>query len=187
MATDERLQAQLGYWKGKLAGMPLGPAVPFDRQPETPTRRIAKRSLTVGPEIYQGLESLARATRSTVFIVCAAATSGIFSRFGGLTDILLSTTLSGRQRAELEGLIGMFAGMSRIRIDLSGNPTFEEAVERTRETVLGMFENQDIPFMRVRHAVAPDFPTGGLKLSLSLPNELAYFRIAHHQRMPGAA
>ncbi len=173
--TEDVLQAQLDWWANALEGMPLGPAVPFDRVPDQPTRRITSRSLTVPADTYGLLQELARASHGSVFIVCAAAVQALFSRYGGLTDVVLSTTLNGRQRTELEGLIGMFAGVGRIRTDLSGDPSFEDIVGRARSSILGMFEHQDIPFMRVRKAVLPNFPTAGPEVAAALPVELGYF------------
>jgi len=59
---EERLAIQLEYWKRKLAGMPLGPAVPLDRIPEQPTRRIASRPISVTGDAYEALRGLARET-----------------------------------------------------------------------------------------------------------------------------
>ena len=70
-----------------------------------------------------------------------------------------------------------------LRIDLSGDPTFTEIVIRARERVLGMFDNQDIPFMRVRRAVLPDFPTGGPELAAALPTEFQYFHVSQDQEL----
>ena len=181
--TEDVLRAQLDWWVEALHGMPLGPAVPFDRVPDEPTRRISSEALTVPAGTYGLLQELARASQSSVFIVCAAAVQALFSRYGSVTDVVLSTTLNGRQRAELEGLIGMFAGVGRIRTDLSGDPTFEDIVSRARTSILGMFEHQDIPFMRVRHAVLPDFPSSGPEVAAALPVELGYF----HSSYPGPA
>ncbi|MDP8969327.1 MAG: amino acid adenylation domain-containing protein [Actinomycetota bacterium] len=183
--TEERLAAQLEYWKKKLAGMPLGPAVSFDRIPDEPTRRIVARPVSVAPGMYDGLQRLARATRSTGFVVTVAAVQALFSRIGRKTDIVLSTTLSGRQRSELEGLIGCFHGVGRIRTDLTGDPAFETVVARARESVLGLFEHQDLPFMRVRRAVLPDFPKGGPELLAAVPTEFQYFHTAHDEWAPG--
>ncbi|MDQ3932785.1 MAG: amino acid adenylation domain-containing protein [Actinomycetota bacterium] len=184
--TEERLQAQLEYWTQKLAGMPLGPAVPFDRVPEHPTRLIVARPLSLSSGSYEGLQQLARANRSTAFVVTVAAVQALFSRLGGQTDIVLSTTLSGRQRSELEGLIGCFHGVGRIRTDLSGDPTFETIVSRARDSVLGLFEHQDVPFGRVRRAVLPDFPRGGPALLVAVPVEFQYFHTTHDEWAPGA-
>ncbi|MDQ4132559.1 MAG: amino acid adenylation domain-containing protein [Actinomycetota bacterium] len=184
--TQERLQTQLDYWMQKLDGMPLGPAVPFDHRPEKPTRRIRQRTVVVPPAVYEALERVARTTQSTMFVVCVAAVDALLSRAGGVTDVVLSTTLSGRQRREVEGLIGMFAGISRLRTDLSSDPTFSEIVLRARETVWGMFEHQDIPFMEVRRALVPGFPTADVEVAAVLPNELGYFRVAHQEGARGA-
>ncbi len=183
--TEDRLRDQLDYWKRRLAGMPWGAAVPFDRVPERPSRRIVACPVTIGPETYAAMRGLARATRSTVFVVTVAAVQALFSRAGDVTDVVLSTTLSGRQRAEVDGLIGCFHGVGRIRTDLSGDPTFEEVVDRTRESVIGLLEHQDLPFMRIRQAVLADFPKGGPALLAAVPVELQYFHTAHDEWAPG--
>ncbi len=173
--TDEVLRSQLEWWATTLAGMPLGPAVAFDRVPTEPSRRIARQDLTVPSATRELLQQLARDSQSSVFIVCTAAVQALLSRCGGMTDVVLSTTLNGRHRAELEGLLSMFAGMGRIRTDLSGDPPFTEVVRRARASVLGLFEHQDIPFLRVRQALLPDFPTDGPQVAAALPIELGYF------------
>ena len=173
--TDDVLDRQLAWWAEALHGLPPGPAVPFDHLPATPTRRIVTRALAIEPGVRARLDEVARATGSSVFIVAAAGVQAALGRFGGTTDVVLSTTLSGRNRAELEGMLGMFSGIGRLRTDLAGDPPFSEVVARARRFVLGMFDNQDIPFMRVRRALLPDFPTGGPALAAALPVELQYF------------
>ncbi|MDQ6725633.1 MAG: amino acid adenylation domain-containing protein [Actinomycetota bacterium] len=173
--TQAVLDHQLGWWRGILEGMPLGPAVPFDRVPAEPTRRIASSAFTVPAGTRVLLDEVARATASTVFTVAAAATAALLGRAGGTADVVMSTTLSGRTRSELENLVGMFSGIGRLRADLSGDPDFRTIVTRVRDRVLGMFENQDIPFMRVRRALLPDFPAPGSALVAALPTDFQYF------------
>ena len=181
--TDAVLDRQLAWWREILDGMPLGPAVPFDHVPDTPTRRIESRTIAIDAPTRERLEDIARATNSTVFTVAVAAAGALFGRHGQSTDVVMSTTLSGRTRAELEDLVGMFSGIGRLRTDLSGDPPFTEIVTRTRERVLGMFDNQDIPFMRVRRALLPDFPAGGPELARALPTEFQYFHVSADQEL----
>ncbi|MDQ3897667.1 MAG: condensation domain-containing protein, partial [Actinomycetota bacterium] len=181
--TDEVLDRQLAWWLKTLAGMPLGPAVPFDRAPSTPTRRIASTGVVVGEAVRARLDEVARATGSTLFTVAVAAVGALLGRHGGTADVVMSTTLSGRNRVELENLIGSFSGIGRLRTDLSGDPSFAEIVVRARDRVLGMFENQDVPFMRVRRALVPDFPTGALELAAALPIEFQYFHVGEEQEL----
>lgn len=183
--SDDHLAAQLAYWKARLAGMPRGPAVPLDHRPERPSRRIESEPVRVPPPLYRRVAGLARTTHSTVFVVTVAAAQALFARAGGRTDVVLSTTLSGRKHAELEGLIGCFHGIGRIRTDLSGDPVFTTVVDRARESVLGLFEHQDVPFMRIRRAVLPDLPPGGPALMAAVPIEFQYFHTAHDQWAPG--
>ena len=175
--TEHVLRRQLGWWVGSLAGTALGPTVPFDRTPATPTRRIEKTAVASSAGTRAGLDAVARATGSTVFTVAAAAVSALLGRHGATSDVVMSTTLSGRTRTELEGLVGLFSGIGRIRTDLSGDPPFADLVGRTRDFVLGMFENQDIPFMHVRRALYPDFPAGGMALAAALPVEFQFFHV----------
>jgi hypothetical protein len=179
--TDVTLTRQLDWWRKALGGMPLGPAVPVDRVPSVPTRHIAALPVAVDGPTRRGLERVARDTGSTVFAVVVAAAAVVLGRRGGCSDIVFSTTVSGRTRAELDALIGTFSGMSRIRVDLAGDPPFAGVVARARDWLLGMTEHQDVPFLRVRRTVLPDFPTGGPAVAAALPVELQYFHAPDDQ------
>ena len=184
--TEERLRPQLDYWRHTLAGMPLGPGLRFDHVPERPSRQIRMLRVSIDSVLYREIGRVARDTDSTRFVVTAAAVQALVSRTGGRDDAVLSTTLSGRRRAELDGLIGCFHGVGRIRTNLGGDPTFAEVIARVREAVIGLFEHQDVPFMRIRQAVLSDLPAGGPALLAAVPIELQYFHTAHDQWAPGA-
>jgi non-ribosomal peptide synthetase component F len=181
--TEAVLRRQLDWWAGVLHGMPLGPTLPFDHVPDVPTRRIAGLAVDIGPATRAGLEDVARATGSTVFTVAVAAVSALFGGHAGTTDVVFSTTLSGRTRAELEELVGTFSGVGRLRTDLAGDPPFVVLVTRALDRVLDMFEHQDIPFLRVRRALLPQFPTGGLGVAAALPTEFQYFHTTGHREL----
>lgn len=184
--TEDRLQAQLDYWRRALAGAPVGPALPLDRIPAQPGRRLHSLPVRVDRTGYESLSRLARRSCASVFMLCVAAVSALLSRVGRTRDIVLSTTLSGRRRAELEGVIGTFAGTGRLRTDLSGDPSFATAVDRARQAVIGLFDHQDIPFSRVRDAVLPELSRRGDGPPLArLPVDLQYFRAAHDHWVPG--
>jgi acyl carrier protein len=174
--TEAVLERQVAWWVEALRGVPPGAAVPPDHLPGTPTNRIASQPVTVDAPTRCALERLARATGGTVFTVATAAAAAVFGRTGGVADVVLSTTVSGRTRAELDGLVGMFSGMGRIRVDLAGDPPFTDLVARANEWMLGTAENQDVPFLRVRRAVQPDFPGTGRTVAAALPIELQYFQ-----------
>ncbi len=186
--TGAVLDAQLDYWRRKLAGLPSGPALPFDHLPDRPARRVATKAVAVDAATRSHVESLARARGASVFAVCVAAVSVVLAGMGGQDDVVLSTTTSGRNQAELEGVVGTFAGMGRLRTDVSGDPPFEVVVDRAAETALGLVENQDVPFRKIRDEVMPDFARhrGPQPPFALLPVELQYFRASHDHWAPGS-
>ena len=79
----------------------------------------------------------------------------LLSRHTGQDDIILGSTIAGRNRPETEGLIGFFINALALRTDLSGNPTFLELLKRVRDICLDAYTHQDLPFERVVEEINP--------------------------------
>jgi non-ribosomal peptide synthetase component F len=64
--------------------------------------------------------------------------------------------VAGRNRTEVEGLIGFFVNTLALRFDTSGEPSLLELIGRVRKVCLGGYERQDLPFEKLVEELAPE-------------------------------
>ncbi len=152
----EPLQAQLSYWKNRLAGFPAALELPTDRpRPAVQTFRGAAHRLLLPATLADGLRRLCHLEGVTLYMALLGAFKALLHRITGQTDICVGSPIANRSRAELEGLIGFFVNTLVLRTDLSSSPTFRELLQRVRETALGAYAHQDVPFERLVEELAP--------------------------------
>ena len=84
-----------------------------------------------------------------------AAFQCLIVHYSDQADVVLGTNVAGRNDAQTEDLVGFFVNLLALRTDLSGNPTFRECISRARETALGAYSHQDVPFDRVVRELRP--------------------------------
>ncbi|TDV49744.1 non-ribosomal peptide synthetase [Actinophytocola oryzae] len=153
--SGTRLTERLDYWRTRLSGL-AQLELPTDR-PRGPVRDAdgATVTFTVPAELARTLTALGRAHGATPFMVLLAAFQLLLGRHAGQTDVVVGSPVAGRDRTELDRLIGLFVNMVVLRTDLSGDVSFTDVLARVRETALGAYEHQDIPFERLVDELAP--------------------------------
>ena len=60
--------------------------------------------------------------------------------------IVVGTPIAGRNRQELEGLIGFFINTLVMRADFSDDLRFHGLLAQVKETALGAYAHQEFPF-----------------------------------------
>ncbi len=150
------LAAQLAYWRQQLAGAPEVLDLPLDRaRPATPSYRGTVRARELPAATVEALRRLSRDASATLFITLLAAFKTLLHRYGAGDDLVVGTNVANRGQLGIEGLIGFFANALALRTRLGGDPPFQEALARVRETVLGAFAHQDLPFDRLVEVMQP--------------------------------
>ncbi len=91
----------------------------------------------------------------TLFATLVAGLGALLHRVTGRDDILVGTPIAGRTHAATEALLGLFVNTLVLRVRLAGEPSFDELCARVRETCLGAYAHQDLPFERLVQEVAP--------------------------------
>ncbi|HXO19767.1 MAG TPA: condensation domain-containing protein, partial [Thermoanaerobaculia bacterium] len=147
--AGEAMAAPAAYWRRQLAGLPLL-ALPTDRpRPPRQTFVGAVESVAVEADLTAGLRALARREGVSLFMTLYAAFAALLNRYTGQEDFGLGTPVAGRNRTEVEGLIGPFVNTLVLRADLSGDPPFRDLLARARELTLAAHAHADVPFERL--------------------------------------
>ncbi|HEY0019307.1 MAG TPA: amino acid adenylation domain-containing protein [Longimicrobium sp.] len=150
------LQKQLAWWKERLAGAPAVLELPTDRpRPAARSNRGSYERFHLPPELADALRELSRKEGATLFMTLLAAWQALLGRYAGQDDVVVGAPIAGRTHREVEGLIGFFVNTLALRGDLSGDPTFRQLLARVRETTLGAYARQDLPFEKLVEEVAP--------------------------------
>jgi amino acid adenylation domain-containing protein len=148
------LDREIGYWKQRLGSAPPQLVLKTDHaRPDVRSYRGGRATFHVPAEILEPLRILSRRQGVTLFMILLAAFKVLLSRSSGQTDILVGTDVANRNRAETEHLVGFFVNLLPLRTDLSGNPSFVDLLGRVRETALGAYAHQDVPFEKIVEAL----------------------------------
>ncbi|AUX32055.1 MULTISPECIES: non-ribosomal peptide synthetase [Sorangium] len=153
--AGKRLADKLAHWTATLRGLPVLELQTDRPRPPVQTFRGAERVLPLDARLVAQLDELARSRGATRFMVLLAALGVLLRRSSGQDDIAIGTAVANRPRPELEPLVGFFVNTIVMRLDLGGDPTFEELLSRARKVALEAFEHQDAPFEKVVEAVNP--------------------------------
>ncbi|MEW2577304.1 non-ribosomal peptide synthetase/type I polyketide synthase [Streptomyces syringium] len=149
--------ARLAYWRRRLADAPAL-ELPVDRPRSHRAPAGAWLSHAFKPATRQALRGFARQQAATPFMAVLAAVGTVLARFAGQDDLVLGTAVANRP-ADCDGVIGFFVDTVPLRLDLAGDPTFAELLDRIR-TVSAEAYDQAVPFDELVRAVNPERGTG---------------------------
>ncbi|HEX8189018.1 MAG TPA: amino acid adenylation domain-containing protein, partial [Pyrinomonadaceae bacterium] len=150
------LDGQLDYWRGRLGGTPPVLELPGDRaRPRTPTGRGGHLRRPLPEELSGGVKALSAAEGVTPFMVLLAAFKVLLWRYTGQEEIVVGTPIANRTRRETEDLVGFFVNVLVLRTRVEGRATLREVLARVKETALGAYANQDVPFEKLVEVLQP--------------------------------
>ncbi|HSE19514.1 MAG TPA: amino acid adenylation domain-containing protein [Pyrinomonadaceae bacterium] len=152
----ETLPKQLNYWTNQLGGKLPELALPDADPSKLRTNRAERRVIDIDLELSKELKDLSRKEGASLFMTLLTAFNVLLNRYSGQEDILVGTPIAGRNRREIEDLIGFFINMLVIRTDLSGNPGFIELLGRVKEVTLAAYAHQDTPFEKLVEILQPE-------------------------------
>lgn len=150
-------EAQLAYWRQKLAGSSTLLALPTDHpRPAVLGFKGAVQRVDLPVSLCEALRTRCRQEGVTLFMFLLGAFLTLLYRYTGQDDLCVGTGIANRRWQETEPLIGMIINTLALRTDLSGLPAFRELLRRVRDVTLEAYAHQDLPFGTVVEALHPE-------------------------------
>jgi condensation enzyme len=136
------------YWRENLRDAHIL-ALPTDRPVgERPNRPYSEYNFLINPEVMRAATALARNTRTTLFMVLAAAFSIQVCWGSGTSELTLETITSGRSKLQFQDTIGPFLNILPIRMSFTGCRNFREALARTKACFIEAYRHE-LPFVHI--------------------------------------
>ena len=155
LASPKRHQA-LDHWRRLLDPAPPVALPPTDLpRPPVATHRGGAVPFRVDLATTRKLEELARATRVTPFAVLLAAVQTLVALSGGVRDVTVGMTVSGRAPVPRGPLVGMTANLAAVRTAVAPEAPFTDVVRRTATGVVGAVSHGWLPFETVLEELRP--------------------------------
>ncbi|MDJ0901106.1 MAG: amino acid adenylation domain-containing protein [Xenococcus sp. MO_188.B8] len=155
--TTKVLETQLAYWRKQLLGALPGLELTTDKpRPAVQTFTGKRESLLLRENLSKSLVTLSQQEGVTLFMTLLAAFKILLSRWSGSEDIVVGSPVAGRNRPEIEPLIGFFINTLVLRTNLGDNPSFRSLLGRVKEVALGAIEYQDMPFEKLVEELQPE-------------------------------
>lgn len=144
--TGKALQQHSEFWRQQLRGV-----VPFELPTDFPRPSFQTSNGTIlskllPRELTNALEDYSKTQGVTFFTTAVSTFMTLLHRYTGKEDIAVSTQVAGRNRLELENLVGLFINTLVVRGDLAGAPRFPELLKRMKKVVSDTLAHQDMPF-----------------------------------------
>ena len=144
------------HWRAELAGAPEQIAIPADRPaPAVQSHRGETVSRVLPAALAKRLASYARQRGTSTAAVGLALFAGLLYRLTRQGDMVIGMGVAGRDRAEVEDLIGFFVNVLPLRIRIGEDTEFGSLVDRVHASMMAAMDHRDYPFDLLVRAMAP--------------------------------
>ena len=111
------------------------------------------RHTTLTPTHVSALRALASRNDTTLFTVLLAALHIAVAAHTGSADVVIGIPVSGRDRSELDNVVGCFINVLALRAGIRATDTFAELLSQVRTRVFGALDHQHVPIGRIEAAL----------------------------------
>ncbi|WP_229017593.1 non-ribosomal peptide synthetase [Xanthomonas translucens] len=154
--SGEVLQHQRAFWIEQLHDAPPLLELPTDRaRPALQDYSGDALDITVDADLTAALRGLSQRHGTTLFMTLLAGWAVLLSRLSGQDQVVIGTPIAGRDRTELEPVIGLFVNSLALQIDLRQALDTASLLSQVRATTLAAQAHQHLPFEQIVEALKP--------------------------------
>ncbi|TDQ00506.1 non-ribosomal peptide synthetase [Labedaea rhizosphaerae] len=153
---DQVIAKELSYWRAVLEDAHPTTLRLDKPRPAVRDGRGAIVGFTVPAAVAKALDKRGRAASATPFMTLLTAFSTLLARYSSDWDVVVGTPLAGRDRPELENMVGFFLNNVVLRCALDPSMDFDAALAAVRNTCREAFAHQELPFDKLVAELAPE-------------------------------
>ncbi|OQY27941.1 MAG: hypothetical protein B6244_08885 [Candidatus Cloacimonetes bacterium 4572_55] len=144
--TPKKIAYYLDFWKAHLENAPDLLQIPTDF-PRPPTRRFRGdfEKFRLDMEFISQFKKICSQKQTTLYMALISALAILLKYHTGQESFVIGSLVANRARKELEPLIGFFVNTLPLHIDISGNPTYYQLLERVKKVLLDAYKHQNLP------------------------------------------
>ena len=146
-SLEESLEDKVARARTRLSSAPSELTLPLDHARTADRSRQASHStVTLTSDTVELLKSLAKEMKCTLYSVVLTIYGVALARIAGQSAVTIGVAASGRNRVEVDHLIGFLVNTLAVPVSLSNHPTGRELIEESKANMEAVLNDQDLPF-----------------------------------------
>jgi amino acid adenylation domain-containing protein len=145
-SISQAANQQFTYWKRQLRN--LHPIFPTNARIERTllSSRVSHEPIVLRNSLIARLNALSRSKGVTLFMILLAGFKAMLLMRSGRNDICVATAMANRSQPTADKIIGPLENTTLIRTRFDADMSFDEAINRVRDSVLDAYVRQELPF-----------------------------------------
>jgi surfactin family lipopeptide synthetase A len=140
---SEAFQADQEYWKTKFSQLPENL---FEKKNTSPQlHKSSRKSLTISRVVYNEINALSKQYKVSTFHFILGALYVYFGRKHQNKDFAIGLPVLNRSKSIFKKTVGLFMGVSPLRMQLDVEATFEEFVASIKNQLRQDYRHQRLP------------------------------------------
>ncbi len=135
------------YWKNEFSDIPEVLRLDTDYQrPPVKTFHGEEIVKKIDRALLNRIQEACSESGASVFMYMLSSVNVLLYKYTGQKDIVVGTTVSGRDHADLEDQIGFYVNTLAIRSAIKPDETFKQLLSAIQSHLLDIYDHQEYPF-----------------------------------------